>query len=215
MKQRWNITFSTENGATAIEYGLIAALVAVVIIGGLTALGTALGNKFENVAETVEPAAPGSSTEETPDTPTPSQTPEESTPTPEATVAGTPIPMDTATATVESKPTVIADALCWKGPGTKYEVVSALMAGVDVDVIGVGILQGWLIIDNPRYPGAHCWVPAESIMIPASMNLPGTIFEVPPVPTSTPDDPREKGCSVDGQCKAPCPVPGQYPVCYK
>jgi len=39
--------------ATAIEYGLIAALVAVVIITGLTALGTSLDEKFEAVADCV------------------------------------------------------------------------------------------------------------------------------------------------------------------
>lgn len=33
----------SEDGATAIEYGLIAALIAVVIIGGITAVGTGLG----------------------------------------------------------------------------------------------------------------------------------------------------------------------------
>lgn len=39
-----------ESGATAIEYGLIAALIAVVIIGALTALGTSLTAKFEEVS---------------------------------------------------------------------------------------------------------------------------------------------------------------------
>ena len=36
-------------GATAIEYGLIAALVAVVIITGLTAVGTTLNATFASV----------------------------------------------------------------------------------------------------------------------------------------------------------------------
>lgn len=35
-----------ESGATAIEYGLIAALVAVVIITGVTAVGTKLSTTF-------------------------------------------------------------------------------------------------------------------------------------------------------------------------
>ena len=35
-----------ESGATAIEYGLIAALIAVVIIAGVTSLGTSLNAKF-------------------------------------------------------------------------------------------------------------------------------------------------------------------------
>ena len=39
-----------ESGATAIEYGLIAALISVVIIGALTALGTNLNTKFTAVS---------------------------------------------------------------------------------------------------------------------------------------------------------------------
>ena len=39
-----------EDGATAIEYGLIAALIAVVIIGAVTALGTGLTATFNSVA---------------------------------------------------------------------------------------------------------------------------------------------------------------------
>jgi pilus assembly protein Flp/PilA len=38
-----------ENGATAIEYGLIAALVAVAIVGALTTLGTGLTGMFGTV----------------------------------------------------------------------------------------------------------------------------------------------------------------------
>jgi pilus assembly protein Flp/PilA len=39
-----------EKGATAIEYGLIAALVAVAAIGGMTALGNSLDTTFNTVA---------------------------------------------------------------------------------------------------------------------------------------------------------------------
>jgi pilus assembly protein Flp/PilA len=39
-----------ENGATAIEYGLIAALIAVAIIAGATAVGTSLSGTFNTVA---------------------------------------------------------------------------------------------------------------------------------------------------------------------
>ncbi len=42
--------FSDESGATAIEYGLIAALIAVAIIAGATAVGTNLGTTFNTVA---------------------------------------------------------------------------------------------------------------------------------------------------------------------
>ena len=39
-----------ESGATAIEYGLIAALISVVIIGAVTAVGSALDTTFDSVA---------------------------------------------------------------------------------------------------------------------------------------------------------------------
>ena len=45
-----------EEGVTAIEYGLIAALVAVAIIAGATLLGTSLNDKFSYVATTVSGA---------------------------------------------------------------------------------------------------------------------------------------------------------------
>jgi pilus assembly protein Flp/PilA len=45
-----------ESGATAIEYGLIAALIAVAIIGGVTALGEQSGAAFNEVADAIEGA---------------------------------------------------------------------------------------------------------------------------------------------------------------
>ena len=39
-----------ESGATAIEYGLIASLIALVIIAGVTAVGTGLSSSFDTVA---------------------------------------------------------------------------------------------------------------------------------------------------------------------
>ncbi len=39
-----------ESGATAIEYGLIVALIAVVIITAVTTLGTKLGATFDSIS---------------------------------------------------------------------------------------------------------------------------------------------------------------------
>ena len=39
-----------EKGATAIEYGLIAALIAVAAIGAMTGIGSKLGTTFNNVS---------------------------------------------------------------------------------------------------------------------------------------------------------------------
>jgi len=45
-----------DRGVTAIEYGLIAALIAVMIIGGVTALGTNLKSIFNNTGAAVSGA---------------------------------------------------------------------------------------------------------------------------------------------------------------
>lgn len=42
-----------DSGATAIEYGLIAALIAVVLIGALTLVGSDLENKFNEVSNSL------------------------------------------------------------------------------------------------------------------------------------------------------------------
>ena len=45
-----------ENGVTAIEYGLIAALVAVAIIVALTSLGQSLESNFNEVSSALDAA---------------------------------------------------------------------------------------------------------------------------------------------------------------
>jgi pilus assembly protein Flp/PilA len=48
--RRWA---KSEDGVTAIEYGLIAALIAVVIITAVTSVGSKLNTLFTNVAASV------------------------------------------------------------------------------------------------------------------------------------------------------------------
>ncbi|MBU4274041.1 MAG: Flp family type IVb pilin [Planctomycetes bacterium] len=45
--------FKDESGATAVEYGLMVALIAVVIIAAVTTLGTNLSDKFTEVSGAV------------------------------------------------------------------------------------------------------------------------------------------------------------------
>jgi pilus assembly protein Flp/PilA len=45
-----------ESGATAIEYGLIAALIAVVLIGSLKLVGTSLDGAFNKIQTEVSGA---------------------------------------------------------------------------------------------------------------------------------------------------------------
>ncbi|BEV00558.1 Flp family type IVb pilin [Novosphingobium olei] len=50
----FNEIVRNEDGATAIEYGLIAALIAVAAITAMTSLGSNLSNTFNKVATTVK-----------------------------------------------------------------------------------------------------------------------------------------------------------------
>ena len=45
-----------ESGATAIEYGLIAALISVALIAGATTLGDQLSNTFNDVSASMSTA---------------------------------------------------------------------------------------------------------------------------------------------------------------
>jgi pilus assembly protein Flp/PilA len=51
-----------ESGATAIEYGLIAALVSVAAIGALRILGTSLNTMFSSVSTELNNAVTGGGT---------------------------------------------------------------------------------------------------------------------------------------------------------
>jgi len=50
MCEKFRRFLNDQSGVAAVEYGLIAALVAVVIIGAVTTLGTNLSSKFNTIA---------------------------------------------------------------------------------------------------------------------------------------------------------------------
>ena len=56
MLKRFKQFCGDESGATAIEYGLIAALISVAIIGAVTSVGDSLTNIFGTVSNELEGA---------------------------------------------------------------------------------------------------------------------------------------------------------------
>lgn len=48
-----------ESGATAVEYGLIAALIAIALISGATAVGDRVTDTFDTTAGVLKNAEPG------------------------------------------------------------------------------------------------------------------------------------------------------------
>lgn len=57
MKKIANL-LKNKDGATAIEYGLIAALIGVVIISAVTALGTSIETQFNNIEQAISTPTP-------------------------------------------------------------------------------------------------------------------------------------------------------------
>ena len=47
---KFQAALRSDRGATAVEYGLMVALIAVVIIAGVTFLGTQVSSLFQSVA---------------------------------------------------------------------------------------------------------------------------------------------------------------------
>ena len=47
-----------ESGATAIEYGILAALIGLVLAGAASLVGTELGNVFGDIANALKGTAP-------------------------------------------------------------------------------------------------------------------------------------------------------------
>jgi len=56
MRNLFRRFINDQSGVTAIEYGLIAALIAVVIITAVTAVGSKLTTTFTSVATALTPA---------------------------------------------------------------------------------------------------------------------------------------------------------------
>lgn len=50
---RWQAALLSEKGATAVEYGVMVALIAAVIIAAVTLVGKGLDTLFRNVAGTL------------------------------------------------------------------------------------------------------------------------------------------------------------------
>lgn len=57
MKTLFTRLMKDESGATAIEYGLIAALISVALIAGATTLGNTLNSQFVELSNKMQNAA--------------------------------------------------------------------------------------------------------------------------------------------------------------
>lgn len=100
-------------------------------------------------------------------------------PTPPPATATT-IPTETATPEpTKSGPgniiTVVNHTGCYHGPGPSYELQSYINVPKQVELLGIGSVEGWYVISGPYYYTA-CWVSAADVEIDPGMDL--TVFPV-------------------------------------
>ena len=87
-------------------------------------------------------------------------------------------------------PLVVRAALCWWGPGSRYDVISSLKENIRVKLVGRGSIPGWLLVDNPTYH-VPCWVQDTYLQVEPGTDLSILqIFTPPPTPTSSPTQTR-------------------------
>ncbi len=109
------------------------------------------------------------------------------------TSAATPVPSVTLTPTITptpQNPLVQTLALCLTGPGKAYNVVSSIKPGTRVQLLGVGSVAGWLVIENPLYHD-RCWIDVSRVQLDPGVNISALqVFNPPPTPgpkvTATP-----------------------------
>jgi len=56
LRERTRRFFTNEEGASAIEYSIIAALIAVVIVSGASAVGTDINSVFSSISDALQGA---------------------------------------------------------------------------------------------------------------------------------------------------------------
>jgi hypothetical protein len=102
------------------------------------------------------------------------------------TATETPLPEPTFTATPEyPKAEVNRETNCRLGPGGLYDLVATYQAGQMLDVVGMGLAQGYWYIQNPDKAEEQCYLLAQNVTLSGdSSALPK--FTPPPSPTSAP-----------------------------
>lgn len=105
------------------------------------------------------------------------------------TSAATPVPTITMTASITptpQSPVVTKLTLCLTGPGNVYKVVSSLKPGTQVQLLGIGGVPGWFVVQNPTYH-VRCWIAAQDLKLDPGFNLSALpVFNPPPTPGPKP-----------------------------
>ena len=119
-------------------------------------------------------------------------------------------PTPTITNTPAPRVTVALDSYCFAGPGPGYTLIGVVMAGSEVEVVGIGFGGGWYIIKHPLLVGLTCWVDELDLNIEGDLgDLP--VWQIPPLPSATPT-PLRGGGGIPIPCWTATPGGGPFSV---
>ena len=110
------------------------------------------------------------------------------------------LPTETPAQEPSSIGTIPDLTLCYWGPGAEWGTVSSLAKGLRVEIVGVGELEGWLIVVNPNYEGVTCWVDIDNVVAPPDLEMSSLPeFETPALSDGGGGDDDGQGDSGNGQ----------------
>ena len=102
--------------------------------------------------------------------------------TPESTLPSVPTQIDPTPTPFSPMVRLIVDANCRYGPGTAYQVLTAMVSGTELPVEGRNAEKSWWVVRLPG--GSQCWISAITVETLGSVGgLP--VIPPPPLPTST------------------------------
>jgi hypothetical protein len=59
---------------------------------------------------------------------------------------------------------------CWTGPGSSYTLISNINPKEYVEIIGMGSVEGWLVIRNPYFHNP-CWVLKKHVNVDPNLDM--------------------------------------------
>ena len=96
----------------------------------------------------------------------------------------TPPPTHTPTPVVPTIEVSI-DTNCRSGPGKVYDMIGALLVGETTEILALGSVPNYWVVDNPDYPGHECWLWGQYATVSGdTSHLP--IHPALPTPTPAP-----------------------------
>jgi hypothetical protein len=110
------------------------------------------------------------------------------------------------------QPAINTDTPCWQGPGSQYPFVANLVAGAQVNLLGLAQTGSWFIVQTDISPGDPCWVDMGKVDVGPDFDFSTLIvYAIPPL--ATPPGDGGGGQPPSGPPVAPSGLAANTTVC--